>query len=195
MEFMIGKLTGEISGKTGDGALILDVAGVGYKVRMTPSIAGKLLKTKEKVSIFTHLAVREDALDLYGFETEAEVRFFEMLLSVSGIGPKSALGILSLGDVDTLEGAIAAGDSSYLTKVSGIGKKSAERIVVELRDKLSASGKRPLAHDVRGDAEALEALQSLGYGLDEAREALKGVNKETLGVSERLREALKLLGK
>ena len=191
---MIGKLTGRVAGERGIGSLIIDVGGVGYLVRMRPESARKLRGAEGAVSIFTSLTVREDSLDLYGFEREDELGFFELLLSVSGIGPKSALAILSLGEVATLQSAIGAGDTAYLTKVSGIGKKSAERIVVELRDKLG-SGNDSLAHDLRGDADTLEALQSLGYTLADAREALKQVDKNTLGTNERLREALKLLGK
>jgi len=191
---MIGKLTGRVAGERGIGSLIIDVGGVGYLVRMRPESARKLRGAEGAVSIFTSLTVREDSLDLYGFEREDELGFFELLLSVSGIGPKSALAILSLGEVATLQSAIGAGDTAYLTKVSGIGKKSAERIVVELRDKLGSEN-GSLAHDLRGDADTLEALQSLGYTLADAREALKQVDKNTLGTNERLREALKLLGK
>ena len=191
---MIGKLTGRVAGERGIGSLIIDVGGVGYLVRMRPESARKLRGAEGAVSIFTSLTVREDSLDLYGFEREDELGFFELLLSVSGIGPKSALPILSLGEVATLQSAIGAGDTAYLTKVSGIGKKSAERIVVELRDKLGSEN-NSLAHDLRGDADTLEALQSLGYTLADAREALKQVDKNTLGTNERLREALKLLGK
>jgi len=191
---MIGKLTGRVAGERGIGSLIIDVGGVGYLVRMRPESARKLRGAEGAVSIFTSLTVREDSLDLYGFEREDELGFFELLLSVSGIGPKSALAILSLGEVATLQSAIGAGDTAYLTKVSGIGKKSAERIVVELRDKLGSEN-NSLAHDLRGDADTLEALQSLGYTLADAREALKQVDKNTLGTNERLREALKLLGK
>lgn len=192
---MIGKLSGVIAGKTPGGALLIDISGVGYLVRVKPETARRLAAQKEAASVFTHLSVREDALDLYGFETQEELRFFELLLSVSGIGPKSALGILSLGEVATLESAIAAGDTSYLTKVSGIGKKSAARIVVELRDKLGASGGERIAHDLRGDTDAFEALHTLGYSTEDAREALKRVDKAVLGTQNRLREALKLLGK
>ncbi|SRR3989338_3384421 len=191
---MIGKLTGRVAGERGIGSLIIDVGGVGYLVRMRPESARKLRGAEGAVSIFTSLTVREDSLDLYGFERDDELGFFELLLSVSGIGPKSALAILSLGEVATLQSAIGAGDTAYLTKVSGIGKKSAERIVVELRDKLGSEN-NSLAHDLRGDADTLEALQSLGYTLADAREALKQVDKNTLGTNERLREALKLLGK
>ena len=191
---MIGKLTGRVAGERGIGSLIIDVGGVGYLVRMRPESARKLRGAEGAVSIFTSLTVREDSLDLYGFERDDELGFFELLLSVSGIGPKSALATLSLGEVATLQSAIGAGDTAYLTKVSGIGKKSAERIVVELRDKLGSEN-NSLAHDLRGDADTLEALQSLGYTLADAREALKQVDKNTLGTNERLREALKLLGK
>ena len=135
---MIGKLTGRLSGNGIDGMVLVEVGGVGYCVR-TPLLALDILKnTGSEVSLFIHTAVREDALDLYGFPTEEELQFFKQLMSVSGIGPKTALGILNVADVTSLKRAIAQGDAGALTKVFGIGKKSAERLVVELRDKLTA---------------------------------------------------------
>ncbi|MCR4330264.1 MAG: Holliday junction branch migration protein RuvA, partial [Patescibacteria group bacterium] len=145
------------------------------------------------VSLWTHLAVRETSLDLYGFLEQPELEFFEMLITISGIGPKSALGILSVAPIDTIKHAIASGDTSYLTKVSGIGKKNAEKIVVELRDKLGG------AHALDGtmlkeDADVVAVLQSIGYSVKEARDALKGISKDTVGTSEKIKEALKQLG-
>lgn len=188
---MIGKLVGAFGGMSGSEALIM-VAGVGYAVRTTFETSISLEKNPDRVELYIHTAVREDALDLYGFPTEDELSFFRLLLSVSGIGPKTALGILNLATVPVLRNAIAAGDTTYLTKVSGIGKKSAERIVVELRDRLAKEGHGKESH-AGGDAEVLEALASLGYREVEARDALKKVSAETSGTSERLREALKIL--
>ena len=135
----------------------------------------------------------ETSLDLYGFLEQPELEFFEMLITISGIGPKSALGILSVAPIDTIKHAIASGDTSYLTKVSGIGKKNAEKIVVELRDRLggaySSAGTM-----LKEDADVIAALQSIGYSLKEARDALKGVSKDTTGTNEKIREALKQLG-
>ncbi|MFA7309888.1 MAG: Holliday junction branch migration protein RuvA, partial [Candidatus Paceibacterota bacterium] len=146
------------------------------------------------VALWTYLAVREDALDLYGFSHEEELRFFELLLSVSGIGPKSALAVLDIASVETLRSAISAANANYLTTVSGIGKKTAEKIVLELKDKMP-KGAPGSASALRGDQEALEAMRALGYSASEARDALREVPVEIEGGSDRLRAALKLLGK
>jgi Holliday junction DNA helicase RuvA len=174
----------------------VEVGGVGYVARV-PLFALTTLQEQAfgEISLFIHTSVREDALDLYGFPTEDELSFFKQLMSVSGIGPKTALGILNVSDVATLRRNIAAGDAAALTKVFGIGKKSAERIVVELRDKLAkeqtARGER-----IEGDdAEVIEALTALGYSLAEARGALKLVDSsKKLGINERISAALKALG-
>ncbi|QQG37998.1 MAG: Holliday junction branch migration protein RuvA [Candidatus Kaiserbacteria bacterium] len=188
---MIGRLEGEVSALR-PGFCILSVGGVGYRVAGTREALASL-KVGERAAFWTYLAVREDALDLYGFKTENEQHFFEMLLSVPGIGPKSALAILDLALVETLRSAIASGNASYLTKVSGIGKKTAEKIVVELRDKVGASAEG-VERSLSGDEEALEAMRALGYSHAEAREALRKVPTEVVGGSARLREALRILG-
>ena len=143
--------------------------------------------------MWTHLAVRENALDLYGFIERSELEFFEMLITISGIGPKSALGILSVAPVDTLRRAISSGDTSYLTKVSGIGRKNAEKIVVELRDKLGAIDANA-GGTLREEVDALSALEALGYSAREAREALKAVGNNAISTQEKLKAALKSLG-
>ncbi len=186
---MIGHIEGDVFVKRA-GFAILSVGGVGYKIAATREALSSL-KAGETAALWTHLAVREDALDLYGFRTEDELRFFELLLTVSGVGPKSALAILDLAPVETLRSAIAQGNTQYLTKVSGIGRKTAGKIVFELREKVGAS----LADvALQGDEDALEAMQSLGYSLHEARDALRKVPREVTGGSERLRAALKILG-
>lgn len=186
---MIGKLTGTVAG-TDAHSVILDVQGVGYCVRMS---LGALLTLKEggPLSLFVHTAVRDDAIDLYGFQTQEELTFFKLLMSVQGVGPKTALGILNVADVKTLKRSIAQGDASTLTKVFGIGKKSAERIVVELRDKLKDHKGEAVAGD---DGEVIEALMALGYRAEESRRALGQVQADVVGVRERLSAALKNLG-
>lgn len=191
---MIGKLTGRLGGSGINGEVLVEVGGVGYCVR-TPLLALDILKnTGADVSLFIHTVVREDALDLYGFPTEEELHFFKQLMSVSGIGPKTALGILNVADVQSLKRAIAGGDATALTKVFGIGKKSAERLVVELRDKLmnEAVSRADASVGVPSETEVIEALMALGYRPDEARRA----TKEAAGssVHERLASALKYLG-
>jgi Holliday junction DNA helicase RuvA len=170
-------------------SIILDVSGVGYKIHTNTasldSQTGKILE------FWTYLAVRENALDLYGFSTKEELNFFELLLTVSGIGPKSAMGILSVATIQNLKHAISTGDTSHLTKVSGVGKKNAEKIVLELKDKLdgwTSDG----TEFVSGDVDALEALKSLGYGEKEAREALKKVT-DAKDTGDKVKKALKLL--
>ena len=130
---MIAQLTGQIAHRDEKG-VILDVAGVGYRVSLSVESLKALPRSESTAKLHTHLAVRENALDLYGFVTRDEHDFFELLLTVSGIGPKSAIAILSLATPKMLERAISAGDAAYLSKVSGIGKKSAENIALELKD-------------------------------------------------------------
>lgn len=190
---MIAQLRGTIT-NSGIDHVVLDVSGVGYLVHASRETVIALAKSSNSVVVWTHLAVRETSLELYGFLTEDEMMFFEMLISVSGIGPKSALAIMNLETVSTLSSAIAAGDTTYLTKVSGIGRKSAEKIIIELRDKITSFGTHG-SHARADDADTLEALISLGYSRQEAREALKAISKETTGAGERLTEALKVLGK
>jgi Holliday junction DNA helicase RuvA len=188
---MIGFLEGVVRAHHG-GAVLLLINGVGYKVAATKEALLKYSPGKE-AAFFVHTVVREEALDLYGFETSDELRFFEMLLTVSGVGPKSALAILDIASTETLRTAIARGNSEYLTKVSGIGRKTAEKIVIELREKVGVgSDESTLA--LKGDEEALEAMRALGYSQNEARDALRKVSHEITGGTARLREALKIVG-
>ena len=177
----------------GDRYIILNVGGVGYKITVTGDTLHALRKEKGAVAFLTHLAVRENALDLYGFMLQAELDLFEMLISVSGIGPKSAIQIMGLAGVETLKKAISSEDTSYLIKVSGIGKKTAEKIVLELKDKLGGEGKME-SGALREESDAVEALKSLGYSQAEAREALKKVGNVGATTSSRVKEALKILG-
>jgi Holliday junction DNA helicase RuvA len=186
---MIGSVKGKIILKT-DKYLLLETAGVGYKINVSTDTLAKLGKTGDEAFLFTHTHVREDALDLYGFLNTEELSFFEMLLNVSGIGPRSAVAILGIATIDTLKRAIGSGDTAYLTKISGIGKKTAEKIIIELRDKM---GEDKLGVSMQGELDALEALKSLGYSQNEARDALKKVTADT-DTSTKIREALKILG-
>lgn len=187
---MIGHLSGTILKKTA-GHVILSAGAVGYRVAATPGTLFSL-EAGAAASLWTYLAVRENALDLYGFVTEDELALFELLLTVSGIGPKSALGVLALTDTESLRRAIARDDPSGLTKISGIGKKTAEKIVRELHEKIgpvSGDGDTPPS----GSSDALDALMAMGYSLSEAREALGRVPKGTTDSAEVVREALKQL--
>ena len=186
---MIGSIKGKIILKK-EKYLVVETSGVGYKVNVSPDTLSKTKKAGEEISLWIHTHVREDVLDLYGFLDHRELEFFEMLISVSGIGPKGALSILGITSIETLRKAISTGDTSYLTKVSGIGKKTAEKIIIELRDKI---GEEKGGSSLQGELDALEALKSLGYSQNEAREALKKVPAE-IDTNSKIREALKILG-
>lgn len=194
---MISQLEGTLA-QTGVGFVVLSVGGVGYKVFVTADTLRALSKKQAgAVRLFTYLAVRDDAMDLFGFEEHSELGFFELLLKVPGIGPKSALAVLSLAPIGTLSKAITAGDVAYLTKISGIGKKTAEKIVFTLKDDLGGrKGGTGLesATGLREESDAIEALKALGYSTAEAREALKKVPESVGGISEKVKEALKILG-
>ena len=185
---MISHLSGTII-ELSEKFAVVDIHGVGYKVYCSTETIGGLA-VGEPTSLFTYLVVREDALDLYGFLDHSELEFFEMLISVSGIGPKGALAILGVTSIETLRQAIGTGDTSYLTKISGIGKKTAEKIVIELRDKMGTELK---GSSLQGELDSMEALKSLGYSQNEAREALKGIPYH-FDTNAKIKEALKILG-
>lgn len=191
---MISSLEGMLVFK-GDKFAVLNVGGVGYKVHLPPETLRALPSMGNNVQVWTHLHVREDSLELYGFPSYAEMDFFETLISVSGVGPKSAIGILGVAPLDTLRRAIAAGETMYLTKVSGIGKRMAEKIIVELKDKLGAgSVSDDMRTGLREDTDVLDALLAMGYSQREAREALTKVSQDITGTQQRLQAAIKVLG-
>ena len=187
---MISYLSGTVAEKEGR-AVILDVAGVGYKVFATDDTLREL-RSGAAAKLRTYHAVREDAEELYGFLDGEDLKLFEHLLSVPGIGPKTALNILNVATAETLRHSITSGETAYLTKIGGIGKKTAEKIVLELREKLGASDE---GTTLKEEVDALEALKSLGYSHGDARDALKKVSKEIAGTGDRIKHALKLLGK
>ncbi len=186
---MIGSITGTVAQK-GTRSLTIDVHGVGFCV-FVPSDTLLANALGSPVSLLTHLAVREDALELYGFSDSESLRLFTLLIGIPGIGPKSALAILSLASPAALSRAVHDNDLAYLTKVSGIGKKSAEKIILELRDKLMKDENAITGSAT--DTDVLEALRSLGYSLNESREALKHIPVECIETSARIREALRYL--
>jgi Holliday junction DNA helicase RuvA len=190
---MIAHISGKILHKN-EKFLIVDVNGVGYKVSTTIENINSV-NLGQGAEFWTYTAVRENAIDIYGFKDLEEMSFFELLLDVSGIGPKSALSIISVASTDTLKKAIATGDTGYLNKVSGIGKKTAEKIVIELRDKLHAHiGDDTGTETLKGESDALEALKTLGYSQNEARDVLKQIPNTIEGTNARIKEALKILG-
>lgn len=185
---MIGSLDGVVRGIV-RGVAVIDVNGVGYGVFVP---ASTLSKAEEGARIFlwTHLAVRENAHDLYGFETKEELSWFELLLTVSGIGPRSALSIMNSVDTKTLERAIARNDASVLDHAFGIGKKTAEKIVLELREKV---GSVEDTHDPNGsDSDVVDVLVGLGYSMREARETVRALPKDMGDAEARVREAIRI---
>jgi len=187
---MIASLSGTVRHKD-ISALVVDVGGVGYKVLVTAETALDVTPSSP-IFLWTHLVVRETALELFGFLDKETLDIFELLITISGIGPKSALGILNVATPSMLRQAVAGEDTTYLTRVSGIGKKNAEKIVLELKDKLKFS-KEDGGRDLRSEGDALEALVSLGYSERDARGALKRVPKEIEKAGERIKAALKFL--
>ena len=184
--------------------IVVDVNGVGYAVSIPLSTYEKLGETGFAVTILTYTYVREDILQLYGFATEAEREIFRLLISVSGIGPKIAQGILSGVQPNELQNLIAQANVSALTAIPGVGRKTAERLIVELRDKIAkldsgslSSGSTDAAHGIR--AEALMALISLGYNRATAekaiRTALQELNGKEASIQELLKQALKSAGR
>lgn len=190
---MIGHIEGKII-YIDEKYIVVSAHGVGYKLFVSPeNINGTNIG--DQASFFTYMAVRENSLDLYGFKDIEEKDFFELLLDVSGIGPKSALSILSIASIDTLKQAIATGDTGYLNKVSGIGRKTAEKIVIELRDKMKAHKKDgDMPSSLRGESDVIEALKTLGYSQNEARDVMKQIPASIEGTNARIKEALKILG-
>lgn len=192
---MIGKLTGTLLEKNPP-QILLDCHGVGYEVDVPMSTFYNLPATGEKVALLTHFVVREDAQILYGFGTAAEREAFRQLIKISGVGPRTALSVLSGMSVSDLSQAISAQDSGRIIKVPGIGKKTAERLLLELKGKLGADlnlpGAGPAQSDVQSDIQ--QALMALGYSDKDAAAALKALPKD-VGVSDGIKLALKALAR
>jgi Holliday junction DNA helicase RuvA len=194
---MIARLTGLVAEKSDDHA-ILDVNGVGYRVQLSAVSLSALPPAGEKASLRTYTHVREDTLQLFGFASEEEEAVFRELIAVKNVGPKAAQNILSGIEARELARAVANGDVVRLTKVPGIGKKTAERLVLELKEKLVALARAaaPRAAPAEGPFEQLEqALLGLGFKLSQAQAAVEALRDkaEDKGIDELLREALKLL--
>ncbi len=187
---MIARLTGTVV-DTRLTHIILDVGGVGYSVaiRLTSHFA-----VGDRITLHTHLAVRENAQDLYGFLTEDELTMFEHLIKLPKIGPKSAMQILSQAELDLLKQAVMQNDPTYLSKMSGIGKKSAEKIVLGLKD-IFESNDFEFSHGEGGpDADTIDALIALGYSQKDAREALQKLPPDITDTNERIKQALRVVG-
>lgn len=190
---MIAHISGQIVEKFAN-SLIIDVHGVGYEITV-PTPDYESVNLEETRKFYTYHSVRENAEELYGFSTLAAKKIFELLISVQGIGPKAAIAILSLADAESVRNAIANADAAFISKASGVGKKSAERVIVDLKDKVGIPShygatdvKLPTATTAQDDA--LDALIALGFPLKEATAALEKIDP-SLPLEERLKLALK----
>lgn len=190
---MIAHVSGVVAEKF-NSSLIVDVHGVGYEVAVAALDYDSAL-LNEPIKLFTYHHIREQSQELFGFASLAAKKLFELLITVQGVGPKAALAILSLGESETVRNAIANSDAAFITKASGVGKKTAERVVVDLSDKVGM----PIVYNttptgavqtMNHNDEALEALMALGYNLNDATRALEGVSTD-LSTAERVTQALK----
>jgi Holliday junction DNA helicase RuvA len=187
---MIYSLDG-ILRKKQDTWAVIEVSGIGYKVTLPLFVISKLPQVGERVSVLTHHHIREDASDLYGFTSDKELSLFESLISVSGIGPKSAMGIMGVAPIDELVAALNEGRVDLLTKASGVGKKTAERAVLELKGKLTFSDNSGTIARMEGSAELEETLVGLGYSKAQAKNAIDKLDPAIVGFQEKLRAVLK----
>ena len=195
---MIYSLTGELT-YIGDQFLVVECGGVGFKCFTSVATAANAGRIGDQIRLYTYLSVKEDALDLYGFKTENELRAFKLLISVSGVGPKAAVSILSEMSADKLSLAVAAGDTKAITRANGVGKKIAERIVLELKDKMagvtlsSSESSVSAAASVAEDSpagEAVAALVALGFSKSDAAAAV-GAMDSSLPADEMIRQGLR----
>ncbi len=190
---MIAHLVGKIAEKFGN-SLIIDVNGVGYEM-MVPAPDFEACNLEEEKKFYTYHSVRENAEELYGFSSLAAKKIFELLISVQGVGPKAGIAIMSLAEAEGVRNAIANADAAFVAKASGVGKKTAERVIVDLKDKVGipshyGSTEVKSVKLEAGNDEALDALIALGFSLKEATKALEEIDKN-LSVEERIRLALK----
>lgn len=188
---MIGYLSGTLLTAT-QNPLLLDVHGVGYAVHVTESLLGKITPNNT-LSLFIHTHVREDTLDLYGFQTPEELYLFKLLLSVSGIGPRTALLVINHG-VQQIRTAVANADTDFFTGIPRLGKKNAQKIIIELKSKLGSIQELDLQEEGTDSAAVIEALVSMGFAKAEIVKALKTVPDTQASLSEQIRQTLKILG-
>jgi Holliday junction DNA helicase RuvA len=189
---MISYLTGSIKFKTNSFITLL-IGGVGYKVFVPANLLTDT-KLSQQISLFIHTQVKEDVFDLYGFLTQEELTLFEFFLGVSGIGPKTALAIFSNSKLPKIKEAIIKGDVDFFTSIPRLGKKNAQKIIIELRTKLGSIGELDLISDSGETKEIIEALKSFGFNALEAREAVKSIKDLEGSTSDKIKQALKWLG-
>jgi Holliday junction DNA helicase RuvA len=190
---MIAGLRGRVVAQ-GEDHIILEVGGIGFLVHVPRTLLGQPSSLEGELRLHTHLHVRENELSLYGFASREELAFFQLLLGVSGIGPKVGLGILSWASPAELQRAILQGDIEALMEIPGIGRRSAERLVLDLREKIEGEAPIPMVSLSPGDAEVLEVLLALGYTRQEAESALQSISESDAPLEERIRQALQYMG-
>lgn len=192
---MIGTLKGIIDYRE-DSYIIVDVHGVGYKVLAPNSVLSKISGLGEEIKLFTHTHVREDVLELYGFTDPMDLKVFTLLIGVSGVGCRTALGIFSVGSRYDIVQAISNGDVTFFTSVPRLGKKNGQKIIIELKNKVGASGDLDLSGEGDNDQlEVIAALKGFGFSTREAQDALRGLDGKGDTIQEKVRLALKNLGK
>ena len=175
--------------------VVLEAGGLGLRVFVSGRTRAALPSPPHALTLYCHLHVKEDALDLFGFLSPEELSFFELLISVSGVGPKSALSIMDVAELKNLASAIKEARPDLLTKASGIGHKTAERIILELRSKVKVALSGEAVKQMESDHDLVETLTSLGYRREEAKAALTGIGDTVKTLEERLKAALKVLGR
>ncbi len=193
---MIALISGTVEDKKEKHLVIMTAGGVGYKVGVMPDSASKVSVGQNiKLHIYSH--IREDAFDLYGFENKAELGLFELLISVSGIGPKTALTVMSSGSVADISAAISKGDTDFFTQTPGIGTKGAQRIIIDLRNKVGAIGDLDLSLDTGTENKQIfEALKGFGFKDSETRTAIKSLPRDNdLTLEQKIKLALKSLSR
>ncbi len=191
---MIGFLKGKV--KYFDNAsIVIDTQGVGYKVTVPSEVLGKA-KINQEIEVYTYTYVREDALELFGFSDPLDLKLFEQIIGVSGIGPRIAINIFSFGNRDSIVSAVAKADVSFFTAIPRLGTKNAQKLIIELKSKVGSLEELDLTGEADGEVkEVLSVLKSFGFSISEAKEALKNIDKTVETVEEKIRLALKYLGK
>jgi len=175
--------------------IYIDVNGVGYKVLVSDNVYSKLAKT-EKIKLFTYTYVREDSLELFGFMEVEDLKLFEALITVSGVGPKTALNIFSFGERKDIVEAIIKGDVSFFTSVPRLGTKNAQKIIIELKNKMGAGNDLDLSgKDLLENAEVVQALKNFGFSVGEAQKAVREIKTQGLSLDEKIKLALRNLSK
>ncbi len=191
---MIARLSGTLERVEAD-AIVIDVGGVGFLLRVSESVRSQLPKIGQMVALHTRMIVRDNDISLYGFSSVEELDLFGVLLGVSGVGPRTALATLSVFSPEALRSVIASGNAAALARTPGIGRKTAERLLVDLRDKIGAYAPEPSGGISDVDNEVIGALVSLGYSLAEARSAISSISDEVTELDARILAALRALGR